>query len=384
MGHMLSYCLKLTVLTFCVIPSILIAQNDFCIENVQLFNGEKVLENINVKIVDGIIDEVSSNTLTSSRTIDGQGKFLMPAMTNAHVHAWAQLALIEAARAGVLNVLDMHGVEVYQGFMKKLQDSTNYATYYMAGAAATAPEGHGTQFGFPTPTLNTPEEAENFVDQRIAAGADYIKIIVEPWKATLDEPTVKAIVEATHRRKKLAVSHVSRAEDAQMVVKNNVDGLVHLWWDRPMRIEEISALSKSDVFVVPTLLTNVLATEQIKKNNPEANLLSKRELLIEVKKLYDAGIPLLTGTDPPNVNINFGKDLYKEIQLLSEAGIPNLEVLKAATSLPASCFKLDKKGFVKKGFKADLVLIDGNPLENIEDIDKIEVVWKNGQQVNRQ
>ncbi len=365
-------------------PIIVGAQNSFCIENVRLFDGEAIFEKVNVNIVDGLIDEVSSKKIEADVVINGQGKFLMPAMTNAHVHVWSQFALVEAAQAGVLNVFDMHGVELYQGALVQLKDSINFASFYRAGAAATAPGGHGTQFGFPSPTLNSPEEAVAFVDERVKAGVDYLKIIVEPWKATLNEATVGALIAAAHAKDLLAVTHVSRADDALMVVKNNSDGLVHLWWDRPLNDKEIRELTDSNnFFVIPTLLTNILATEQIMKGKPDAKFLSKVELLTETKKLYDAGVPLLTGTDPPNVTINYGSDLYKEIKLMAEAGIPVIEVLKGTTSFPARYFKLDKKGFVKKGYRADLVLINGNPLAYIDDISKVEMVWKYGRLVER-
>jgi len=314
---------KIVLLTLFLTANVVSAQNGFSIEKVTLFDGEKVLENVNIKVVDEFITEISTEKfLDVANVIDGKGKFLMPGMTNCHVHVWSQLALTEAARAGVLNVLDMHGIELYQGPMKALNDSTTNASYYMAGAAATAPNGHGTQFGFPTPTLSTPEEAEKFVSDRILAGADYIKIIIEPWKATLDEMTVKALIDETHDKNRLAVAHISRAVDAQMAVKNNIDGLVHLWRDTLLNSTIINNLAKThDFFVIPTILTNVLANESIKKKAPENQLLSKEQILKEVKKLYDSGVPILTGTDPPNLNINYGTDLYKEMKLMAEAGL---------------------------------------------------------------
>ena len=56
----------------------------------------------------------------------------------------------------------------------------------------------------------------------------------------------------------------------------------------------------------------------IKQRTPDAVFLSEEELKSEVKRLFDAGIIILAGTDPPNVQINYGTDLYKELKLLSE------------------------------------------------------------------
>jgi len=129
------------------------------------------------------------------------------------------------------------------------------------------------------------------------------------------------------------------------------------------------------------LLTSIKVLKQIKAGSPDAKFLSEDELKSEVKRLYDAGIPILAGTDPPNAQINYGDDLHKELKLISEAGIPNEDVLKGATSYTAKAFGLDKQGFIKEGYLANMILIDGNPLENIEDISKIEIVWKEGEKV---
>ena len=70
---------------------------------------------------------------------------------------------------------------------------------------------------------------------RINNGADYIKIIKEPWKATLDKVTVAAIVKEAHKQKRKAVVHVSKVKDGYEVLKDKADGLVHVWDDKPYR-----------------------------------------------------------------------------------------------------------------------------------------------------
>ncbi len=373
-------------ITFLLIlfSSTLYAQDSFVINGVRLFDGEKVQEKTSVLVENGVITKVASKIKGKHAVIDGTGKTLMPAMTNAHVHAWSILSFKEAAKAGVLNLLDMHGVEMMQNMMKQYNDSTHYANYFVAGAAATAPEGHGTQFGFPTPTLTTPEEAKKFVQMRIDGGADFIKIILEPWKNPLPHETVYALIDETHKQDKIAVVHVSKMEDAIKVLHNKADGLVHIWRDKKMPEKAFNELVKNNTFfVIPTLLTGSKGYEAIMKRNPKTVLLTKQEMLAEVKRLYDAGVPILAGTDPPNFQINYGTDLYKEIALLVEAGLPELEALKSATSSIAKAFSLPKQGFIKKGYTANMVLIDGNPLQDIKVISQIHTVWKMGKKVAR-
>ncbi|MBO3116147.1 amidohydrolase family protein [Winogradskyella sp. DF17] len=361
----------------------LVAQERFVITDVKVFDGETVIEKTSVRVDNGLISEIGPTVDTTGivRIIDGANKTLIPALSNAHVHAWAPQSLQQAARAGVLNVMDMHGVEPYQVVMRQLKDSTNYARFYVAGYAATVPEGHGTQFGFPVPTLSGPDDAKTFIEGRIKANVDYIKIIVEPWKKTLDSETVTAVIEEAHKVQKIAVVHVSRLEDAIDVLSNNANGLVHIWWDKPISDQQLNSLSTDKTFfVIPTLLTTLKAFESM--GEAAQKFMNKTQLLAEIKKLHEAGILLLAGTDPPNLGINYGTDLYKELGLLQEAGLKPVEVLKAGTSNIASAFSLKHIGYIKKGYFADLLLIDGDVTEDISTIEKIQSIWKKGVKVN--
>ncbi|WP_298324546.1 amidohydrolase family protein [uncultured Dokdonia sp.] len=365
----------LLLVSFCSVR----AQQSFVVENVTLFNGTEILANQFVKVDNGIISKVSSNPLTAQATIDGTGKFLMPALTNAHVHTWAAPQLQEAAQAGVLNLLDMHGMEPMQEVMINLRDTSGNARLYRAGYAATTEGGHGTQYGFPIPTLSVPEDAQQWIADRVTAGVDYIKIIVEPWKATLDKETVAAIIKEAHKADKIAVVHVSRAQDAFDALSSGADGLVHIYNDEPLTAAQLDQLNKdANFFVIPTILTTVLIQPLYYNKTAEETAEIEARLLKEVKRLYDAGIPILAGTDPPNANINIGSDLYKELAFFAKAGLPIEAVLASATSLPADKFSLENVGYIKEGFKADMLLLDKSPVEDVMHMNSIAKIWKEG------
>jgi imidazolonepropionase-like amidohydrolase len=94
------------------------------------------------------------------------------------------------------------------------------------------------------------------------------------------------------------------------------------------------------------------------------------------KALHEAGIPLITGTDL----VVPGHSEFREIQLFVRAGISPLDAIKAATIVPARVFNLEKDlGTIESGKIADLILIDGNPLENISEIRKVKFVVKGGE-----
>ncbi len=359
------------------------AQNSFIVKDVKVFDGETVILSTSVKVKDGFIVEVSKHikAVAEDVVIDGDGKTLMPALSNAHVHAWVPQSLTEAAKAGVLNVMDMHGMEAYQTTMRQLKDSTNYARYFVAGYAATAPDGHGTQFGFPVPTLTKPEDAKTFIKDRVAANVDHIKIILEPWKNTLSIETVAALIREAHIVEKIAVVHISRLEDAINVITNDADGLVHIWWDKPLDEVTLNDLSESkSFFVIPTLLTTIKSFESM--GEEAKKFLSKEQLLTEVKKMHNAGIPILAGTDPPNLGINYGVDLYKELELLSATGMSNTEVLKTATSNITKAFGLENSGFIKAGYNADLIVIEGDVIEDLAALHNTKMIWKMGKRVH--
>lgn len=373
----------LQIIIFCVISTVT-AQDSFIIENVTLFDGEKIIPNTSVTIRDGQIEAVGNEASDIDIHIDGTGKFLIPALTNSHVHAFSPLSLKEAANAGVLNLLDMHGMEPMQKFMKSQQDSSGVARLFVAGYAATAPGGHGTQYGFEVPTLEKPEDAKQWVTDRVTAGVNHIKIIVEPWKNTISHETAKAVIDQAHQHQKVAVVHISKAEDAYQVFMNGADGLVHLWWDKSMDEAQLQAISvRKGIFVIPTVLTSTLMHEVFMGKSKDEVVALEKMLLNEIKRLHEAGIIILAGTDPPNANINMGTDLYKEMKSLSQAGLSPIEVLKSATSYPAEMFNLKEIGYIKPGYKADMILLSANPLESISNIDQILTIWKEGVAIER-
>jgi len=356
-------------------------ENSFLINNVTLFDGDEVTENTSVLVEDGKIARIQENIEGDHVTVNGTGKFLMPAMTNSHVHVWDERQLREAARAGVLNMLDMLSFDLYG--LKNLNDLPGYARFYTSGYAATVKDGHGTQFSpdyAPAPTIDSVGDIEPFVRNRIAGGADYIKIIVEPWRNTLPHEWVKAIIDAAHENDRKALVHVSWYDDARTVIENDADGLMHLWNDKAPASELKTLQANHDFFVVPTLSVWIASRWQIEKHGRQKY--AEKHFIEELKKVYDAGITILAGTDPPNNEINYGTDLHNEMLYFAEAGMPNIDVLKSATSNPATAFDvLADSGYIKVGRDADMILLDGSPIEDMENIKSIATVWKMGIEV---
>ena len=360
------------------------SDNSFLISNVTLFDGEEVIDNVSVLVEEGKIARVQAGIEGDHVTIDGTGKFLMPAMTNSHVHAWNDNQLREAARAGVLNMLDMLSFDGH--WLKGLQGAPGYARYYSSGYAATVAGGHGTQYSpdyNPAPTIDAVADIEPFIRDRIARSADYIKIIIEPRRKTLSHDWAREIIDTAHKHNRMAVVHVSWYDDARKVIENGADGLMHIWGDKAPADDLKALRSKYDFFVVPTLLVWATSPWQVQKHGNQEHV--ERRFIEELRKIYDAGITILAGTDPPNHMINYGTDLYKELLYFSKAGMPNVEVLKTATSYPAKAFEvLADTGHIKVGRNADMIFLDRSPVEDVQNIKTINTVWKMGIEVKLQ
>ena len=103
-----------------------------------------------------------------------------------------------------------------------------------------------------------------------------------------------------------------------------------------------------------------------------------KELAV-VGALHKAGVPIVAGTDQTVP----GHSLHREIELYVQAGFTPMEAIQAATIVPARVMGLDKEvGTVEAGKRADVIILDGNPLESIHNIRKVEFVITNGVMYN--
>jgi imidazolonepropionase-like amidohydrolase len=388
-------------------------------QNVDVFDGARMQRGTTVVVRQGLIDSVGGNPRIEpgARVIDGKGKTLVPGFIDCHTHTMLEASLKQALMFGVTTHLDMFSDHHFAASMRRQQGpgkALDRADLFSAGTLITAAGGHGTQFGITIPTLASPEEAQKFIDVRIAEGSDYIKIVYEDGKALglkftcLSRPTLAAAVAAAHQRKKLAVAHVTAREKAREVVAAGADGLVHLFIDQEADPELIAALRRQKMFVIPTLtvlqsccgivtgkavtddahLSPFLSPEDVGNLNrsfprqaiPAVDYRVPKEA---VRRLGAAGVPILAGTDAPNPGTTYGASMHRELELLVDAGLTPAEALSAATAIPADKFQLGDRGRIAAGLRADLLLVEGDPTAQIQATRNIAGVWKEGHAVDR-
>ena len=208
--------------------------NDFVVRNVRIFDGSRVIQKGDVWVQNGLIKAAGAkvNAPSGVRVIDGTGETLLPGLIDSHTHVFGN-ALKDALIFGVTTELDMFTDYKYAAQTKKEQaegKDLDLADLRSAGTLVTAPNGHGTEYGIPIPTISSPDEAQAFVDARIAEGSDFIKVVYDEREGgPLTEETLQEIVRAAHLRGRLVVVHVLAQRKTQEAIAAGADGLAHLY-----------------------------------------------------------------------------------------------------------------------------------------------------------
>ena len=387
-----------------------IAANSFVIGPVEIFDGEQFSTELKyVEIEDGKISQISTqNPAPNKPLVNTNGQTLLPGLIDAHAHAFGD-ALTRQSQYGVTTVLDMFTQPVVLQAAKPLRSETsqsNQADLWSAGILATAPKGHGTEYGMQIPVITGPEHALEFVKARKAEGSDYLKIVYQSAKAprrlmpSIDQATLIALVNAAHAEQMLAVVHIQDQQSALDAARAGADGLVHGFFESRIQDALLTELKNHDIFVIPTMavheaMSRHTANEKWLLNDSRIALdaVSRSNLAKSFSQfnipasLYDNmiantaamqqhGIRLLAGTDAPNPGTAHGISLSVELLLLQEAGLSVEAALRAATSLPATAFSLPERGFIKVGMRADLLLVENG--HDLLTLTRPLQVWKNG------
>jgi imidazolonepropionase-like amidohydrolase len=393
----------------------------FAIQQVSVFDGERTIERTTVVITDGRIVSVAPDAALPKgiNIIDGRGKTLLPGLIDSHVHVFPG-AQRDALRFGVTTELDMfdlsHDFKTWRAQRESLA-RTEQADTWAAGTGITVKGGAPVQDLPPSievPTLDSAADAKSYILARVAEGSDFIKIFIENLSEypaakplpTLTRDEVCAVIEAAHGARKITTTHAQAEWAAKEAIECGTDGLAHIFPDTIADSEFIAMAKSHRVFVQTTdsvwaavsgvpLAKEMAADARVK---PFLSAAQSQSLLAEDEKthpdfftialantrlLHDAGIALLVGTDAPNAGTAHGVSLHQELQTLVKAGYTPQQALQAATSLPALKFHLGDRGRIVVGGRADLVLVNGDPTNDISATLSIERIWKNGYPVER-
>lgn len=402
--------------------------------NVIPMDKERVLRNQTVIVRDGMIAEIGDakkvKVPRGARRIDGAGKFLIPGLTDMHVHLFSDDEFPDALSEDELKIMIAQGVTTIR-LMNGTPEQLVLRARSMRGEIiapmiyAASPQFIGKNASNAYIVTNE-QEARERVRQAKQDGYDFLKMTTnlkpEVYEAIVDEAAkqnIRVVGHADSRsigltRALLArqqIEHLDSYLEAllpeNLLAQGSVSD-VYIYqpksWESldhivESKIPEIArATVQANPFVVPTLhlfksTFGMGRTEESIKAQPDIRFYPQKTIdfwlgvnkryreraaSIErrakyvairnkiVKAIHDAGGKIMAGSDTPEWLLLYGYTLHRELRALQDAGLSNYATLAAATRNPAEFFgTIEKTGTIEKGKRADLVLLEANPLENI-------------------
>lgn len=409
---------KLFSLAIALITSIVVAQTndvDYVVKNVNVvpMNTNLVLKNQDVKIKDGKIIEISKSKKSkdiTTKVIDGKGMFLMPSLSDAHVHfpeteqemeKVLQLNIIN----GITKLRSMRGDWNHVKWRKKYNSETSYYPKLYLSAPPIA-----RQYDL------TIEQMNGYVKNAKDNNFDFIKIL------SIKNETIFKQLDSICKSQNISLAghfldnprgiHIAD----EVFFNSNYTSFEHLGGliGEPEKLDSrIKYIQDKKMVVCPTLLwydigsgqydTDYLMNldgmqfvkdetkkEWVEKTNLyrektgkvaleeeiEKEKKSMQERFSVVKKLNDLGIDLIISPDASSKYMISGFALFEEMKLYKKSGLTNYDILKSSTKNFAKLFN-ENYGTIEVGKNADFILLTENPLEKLETLKNIKGVFYN-------
>ncbi|MGH9597046.1 MAG: amidohydrolase family protein, partial [Edaphobacter sp.] len=343
------------------------------------------------------------------RVVHAEGKWLLPGLWEMHSHYSGIEFGPALLSAGVTTARDCGGEFDFLTTVRKTIDTENGLGPRLLFAGLIDGGGPGA---FGDINVERPDQAAAVVDRYHAAGFQQIKLY------TLLKPdVVKAITTEAHRVGMTVTGHVPAAMNAFEGVEAGMDQINHLQFvtrvmhpagtqtidlESPEAKKAIAFFKEHNTVVDPTASWGEMASHPknievasfepgvneapytlsskfLAMGTPAANSAAFRERMdtneAVIGALYRAGVPIVAGSDTGL--IGFGLD--RELELYVKAGMTPMQAIETATIVSARAMRLDKDtGSIEPGKRADLILVDANPLDNIRNLRKVSKVITNG------
>ncbi|MDX2059631.1 MAG: amidohydrolase family protein [Gemmatimonadales bacterium] len=400
------------------------------IVHVRLIDGRggPPIENATVVVREGRIAAVGPaaevKVPAGARVIEGRGMSLLPGLADMHTHlggGWDgesadylgyRLTMGALLYSGVTTVLDPGDITSY---VKQLRDEIRGGRLagpriYYTGLVLDGPKPVWADI---SGAIATPDQAAHFVRQMKQADATFIKayggLSTEMVKAVVDAATkdsIRVLADLWQRNGSLADAKTGVAAFAHAATLPMTDEAVLYLADHGTATITTLAVYESFArrrfqdlsFLDQPLLRDVLTPtyqRQIRAHGSPsgAGLDTARINRIarglgtaqsNVKRMFDAGVLLVAGTDAPYPGDYYGEGLHRELELLVEAGLAPLDVISLATRNAARLVRAESEwGTVEPGKVADLLLVRGNPAVRIADTRRVVMVMQGGRIVDR-
>jgi imidazolonepropionase-like amidohydrolase len=377
---------------------------------------------------------------SSAKVIDLRGQTIMPLIINTHGH----LGLTKGTTQAAANQTEdnfRHQLLRYQEYgvgavLSMGTDGKRFAEIRKESRSGTLPGadvytagiGFGEKDGVPPAAMGftevfrpeTPAQARSEVAQQAAQKPDFIKVWVDDFWGqypTLPPEIYAAIIDEAHKRGLRVAAHVYHLQDARSLVADGVDVLAHSIRDADVDDALIAAMKQHRVAYIPTLSLDDFAfaygdspnwvndpffvaaldpgvlemiTGPEYKTKVQANKVTAQEqaalpvAMRNLKKLYDAGIPVSLGTDSGATPIRTqGFAEHMELALMVQSGLTPLQAITVATLNGAKLLHVaDHYGTLEAGKKANFIVLGKDPSIDIHNTQTIQAIWKNGKKVS--
>ncbi len=325
----------------------------------------------------------SINILAGAHVIDVQGATMLPGFFNAHVHgAYDEEKLAAWAKEGITTVRDLGAYQwppsqpPLRALLDRIEKDNRYARLVSGGIFITPPGGYPIAvFGGNGKTISTTEEAPPAVNQLLDQGADVIKISLESGEIfrqsipMLTPDQVKAIVATAHQRGTRVSAHATVSKDLQRAIDEGVDDVAHMVVD-PLPDKMIKAMIDRDMVWEPTI--------ELWKNVGQGQ---DTNVIDNLRRYVAAGGKVALGTDFEGYSTPFQLGMpMKEIAWMSEAGMTPMQIIVAATQNAAHVSNLEKDlGTLEAGKIADVLIVKGDPLQDLKALSNVQYVIHNGE-----
>src|SRR6267154_6444550 len=364
---------------------------------------------------------------------DVSGKTIIPALINLHGHLGLSVNGADSAAGHYtqenvvkqLNKYLSYGVGTVASFGQDEDAIYSVRDAQHAGSISGArlfTAGHGflEYTGKPNPTDHryrpqNPEEARADVRELAAHHPDYVKMWVDDGlgHGVKIQPAIyQAIIDEAHKQHTRVFAHEFYLSDAKALLAAGIDGFAHSIRDQPVDNDVMQAMKARGVFLIPTLVRDevlfayadnlkwlddpffragfepaamamVRSPENVEKGRKDPDIAKYRAGLEMAKKnlkaLSDAGVKIAFGTDSGIPTRFPGYSEHRELQLMVEAGLTPMQAIVAATRTNAEILGGAKQfGTLQAGRRADFLVLDANPLDDIHNTEKLSGVWQSG------
>ena len=396
---------------------------DLAIKNGKVFNGIEVLGKTNIYVENGKIAKITNENLNANMEIDARDMFVMPGLIDAHIHLsgikggsllkimfekpeyrvlraskWLEKLLI----SGFTTVRDC-GETVSLALKRAVNEGIIKGPKIIAaGKPITQTFGHGElshdiplEFSMSLSFSEFCDGVESCIHAArkvLRDGSDFIKIFAtggvlsqrdKPENPQLSFEEIRAIVNEAEKVNTYVAAHAHGDKGARIAIEAGIKTLEH---GTLLRDETLKLMVQKNVTLTPTLTIQELIYRYGKQIGVDEWGLQKINTVREsissvVKKAKEYGVTIIAGTDlgfeTGLEDIDIGKNWMEAILLVERGGLTTLEALRAST-YNASLAIGSNSGLIDTGKDADIIIINGDPSENIRDIAKTISVIKDG------